>query len=191
MPGPPPKPTALKLLAGNPGHRELPSNEPQPVQELFPEPPDWLDEEAARCWNLLVPDLVPLGLCTRIDKIALGRYCTYFAQWLRIKIQLESNPSFTMPVYGHMKRVNPATGCFEFEPATHEVLKDRFVKKLTTVPQFNQMLKLDQAMRRLESEFGFTPAARTRISVEMKNQQNGTPAASQPGKRLGYRDRRK
>ena len=38
--GPAPEPTALKILAGNPGKRKLPENEPQP--QGTPICPAWL-----------------------------------------------------------------------------------------------------------------------------------------------------
>ena len=41
MPGPKPKPTSLKLLQGNPGHRALPKSEPQP-RPVAPDCPDYL-----------------------------------------------------------------------------------------------------------------------------------------------------
>ena len=43
--GPPPKPTALRLLQGNPGKRRLNDAEPKPKQSL-PRCPDWLPANA-------------------------------------------------------------------------------------------------------------------------------------------------
>jgi P27 family predicted phage terminase small subunit len=188
MSGPPRKPTALKMLANNPGEKALNTSEPQPVQELFPVAPDWLSADAARIWTALMPDLVPLGLATRIDKGALGRYCTYFAMWVSVKRQLEELPNFTMPVHDVTRRVNQQTGCYVYNNETGEVVKDKTLKKLSTLPQFSQLLKLDATMRRLESEFGLTPAARTRISIEI---QAGEGAAAKPRKKFVYRDRGK
>ena len=40
-----PKPTALKVLEGNPGKRPLNENEPKPERKA-PECPSWLEPEA-------------------------------------------------------------------------------------------------------------------------------------------------
>lgn len=52
-----PKPTALKVLEGNPGHRPLNKKEPLPKGRL-PRCPDWLEDDArrngnawAKCWR--------------------------------------------------------------------------------------------------------------------------------------------
>jgi hypothetical protein len=44
-----PKPTALKLVTGNPGKRPLPENEPMPDGALLK--PKWLKGRGARIWN--------------------------------------------------------------------------------------------------------------------------------------------
>lgn len=190
MSGPPPKPSALKKLANNPGQRPLNEHEPEPVQELFPKPPEHmqLGELATRIWNLLIPDLVPLGLVTRIDKSAIARYCTFFAQWIQVQEQLAALPSYTMPIYSERPRLNRETGCYYFDPATREILKEPYVVKMITVPQFGQQLKLSQEMRKLESEFGMTPAARTRISIQLKEPPNGG-GTDRPRKKFTYRTR--
>lgn len=52
--GRPPKPTHLKVIAGNPGKRALPTNEPQPeLRDL--EPPRDLDEDEQREWDRIAP----------------------------------------------------------------------------------------------------------------------------------------
>ena len=42
-----PKPTHLKVLAGNPGKRPLPKNEPKP-KPIAPRCPQWLDPIARK-----------------------------------------------------------------------------------------------------------------------------------------------
>lgn len=42
--GRPPKPTRLKILAGNPGKRELNPDEPDPVLLEDLTAPEWLDD---------------------------------------------------------------------------------------------------------------------------------------------------
>ena len=74
------KPTALKLIAGNPGRRPLPENEPQP--EPGAEMPDWLTEEARVHWPQVAKQLEDnVGVLTRMDQVALAIYCEKSAQY--------------------------------------------------------------------------------------------------------------
>jgi phage terminase small subunit len=75
----PATPTALKLLAGNPGHRPLNQNEPKP-ELVAPTCPSHLSREAKREWRRIVPELEKLGLLTRIDRAALAAYATAYGR---------------------------------------------------------------------------------------------------------------
>lgn len=55
-----PKPTALKVLEGNPGHRPLNKREPMPKGRL-PRCPDWLEEDAKKEWKRLGKILAEMG----------------------------------------------------------------------------------------------------------------------------------
>lgn len=72
--GPPPKPSRLKVAAGNPGKRPLNPQEPRPAVEA-PRMPAWLPRRAKAEWQRIVPELLGLGLLTRIDLGALASYC--------------------------------------------------------------------------------------------------------------------
>jgi phage terminase small subunit len=78
--GRPPKPTALKILQGNPGKRPL--NRAEPTLEIAdPERPEHLDEVACQEWDRLVPVLKRMRVLTEADRIALGNLCqTYSTQ---------------------------------------------------------------------------------------------------------------
>ena len=75
MPGPPPKPTALKLLAGNPGKRKLPVGEVKPA--LGADVPAWAKAAPALVaeWKRQAPRLLRLGLLTEVDDDALMAMC--------------------------------------------------------------------------------------------------------------------
>lgn len=45
-----PKPTAIKVLEGNPGKRELNEYEPKPAKKA-PRCPSWLEDEAKKEWK--------------------------------------------------------------------------------------------------------------------------------------------
>jgi phage terminase small subunit len=73
-----PKPTRLKLLAGNPGKRPL--NEDEPIPEIaFLSV--LLNFVAKREWDRLVGELVTLRLLTNLDRAALAAYCGAYALW--------------------------------------------------------------------------------------------------------------
>ena len=59
-PGPKPQPTNLKIIRGNPGKRDLNSNEPQPDM-VMPDPPDTLSDEARAQWDVVAPQLHTMG----------------------------------------------------------------------------------------------------------------------------------
>lgn len=78
--GPAPKPTALKVLDGNAGHRPINRSEPRP-RPVAPKCPAWLDKEARAEWRRIAPALERLGLLTEIDGAALAGYCQSYARW--------------------------------------------------------------------------------------------------------------
>lgn len=69
-PGRPPKPTAAKRLAGNPGKRALNNMEPQPPPASM-DAPGHIEGDALEKWHEMVAELHPLGLLTSIDVDAL------------------------------------------------------------------------------------------------------------------------
>lgn len=74
------KPTAIKVLEGNPGKRPLPQNEPKPVP-IAPACPDWLLPDARQEWARIAPELEAMGLLTRIDMAMFAAYCQSYARW--------------------------------------------------------------------------------------------------------------
>jgi phage terminase small subunit len=57
MPGPPPTPSVIRLMRGNPGKRAFNRHEPRSaIADAVPEPPDWLDAGYA-CdeWGRVAP----------------------------------------------------------------------------------------------------------------------------------------
>jgi len=81
MRGPPPKPTYLRILEGNPSKRPLNRNEPQPPPVETLDPPDYLGGHAATEWCRIVPGLSAMRLLTIADIPALAAYCVAYARW--------------------------------------------------------------------------------------------------------------
>ena len=74
-----PKPTALKLLEGNPGNRPLNIAEPRPTG--VPDCPDWLEDEAKAEWERMSTVLENMGMLTDMDMVAFAGYCQAYARW--------------------------------------------------------------------------------------------------------------
>src|ERR1700676_2400687 len=77
MSGPPPQPTALRVIRGNPSHRPLNTDEPKPG-EFDAEPPDTLNDDGKKEWTRIVPILKRMRILTEADYLALGNLCWAF-----------------------------------------------------------------------------------------------------------------
>lgn len=142
--GPVGKPTAIKELEGNPGKRPLPENEPQPEKlTAVPKPPSFLDPLAKRHWKVLGQQLLDCGLLTHIDLDAFSACCNCYALWVKAQTEIKK------------------TGLL--------------VKTPNGFPMPSPYIKiagdaLDRMMRYLK-EFGMTPAARSRVQVDIEKEE--------------------
>jgi P27 family predicted phage terminase small subunit len=137
-----PKPTRLKMLTGNPGKRPLNEDEPRPDANI-PECPPELGPVARAEWDRLVGELASLRLLTNLDRAALAAYCGAYALWAEATEAIQK--------YGAMIK----------SPQGFPIQS----------PYLSIANRQAEIMMRIASEFGFTPASRSRISA---------PAASGP-----------
>lgn len=160
MPGPPPKPTALKLLEGNPGRRPLNTKEPQ--YELTKEPPDFLTDEGLVVWNQFSEQLKNTGVLTKVDVNAFGRYCDAFAVWLKLQAFVKKNGT-TYPVFDYERIVHHDT-----QPdgsVKERVERKKIIVGAQAYPQAKQYISVSELLLKLESQFGLTPASRSKVTV--------------------------
>jgi P27 family predicted phage terminase small subunit len=136
-----PKPTRIKALTGNPGKRPLNLHEPRPEPAL-PDCPPELSPAAQREWTRLTVELSKLNLITKLDRGALATYCGAYGMWAEAMEQIQK--------YGTM--VKSPTG-FPIQS-----------------PYLSIANRQAEIMMRIASEFGFTPASRSRISVPPPDQ---------------------
>src|SRR5262249_30285062 len=87
MRGRPKLPTKLHILHGNPGHRPLNTNEPEPETSI-PELPTILVGEALLEWHRITAELLQLGLVTKVDRAALAAYCQAWGRWVEAEEHL-------------------------------------------------------------------------------------------------------
>ena len=76
-----PKPTQLRIIEGNRGHRPIPNN-PQP-KLVYEKPPKWLDREGRREWRRRGKELYNLGILTELDLSAFGAYCYWYSEFVQ------------------------------------------------------------------------------------------------------------
>jgi P27 family predicted phage terminase small subunit len=133
------------VLRGNPSKRPLRRGfEPErPAEPL--EPPSFLAGYAADEWYRVASALHPLGLLTVLDVMPLAAYCEAYARWRTAS-----------EVLARMAANDPTTRAL-------------LVKRPDGSPARNPLVRIaaDAAadMVRYAGEFGFSPAARARISA--------------------------
>jgi P27 family predicted phage terminase small subunit len=164
--GPPPKPTKLKLAAGNPGKRKLNEREPQPAGKA-PAQPAWLSDRAKVEWKRIVPELLTLGLLSRIDLAALAAYCQALAELEIATRTIETEGRICrMPIFAEddvSELVpNPATGDLQLKP---KILKGQQIgERLKTHPAVTQQREAMRLVKQFLAEFGLSPSSRSRVA---------------------------
>jgi P27 family predicted phage terminase small subunit len=131
-----PKPSRLKAITGNPGKRPLNDQEPQP-EAAIPDCPAELGPVAQSEWHRLARELVSLRLLTHLDRAALAAYCGAYALWAEATAAIQK--------FGTMIKA----------PSGYPVQS----------PYLAIANRQAEIMMRIASEFGFTPASRSRIST--------------------------
>jgi P27 family predicted phage terminase small subunit len=134
-----PKPTRLKLLTGNPGKRPMNHDEPRP-EAAIPECPPELSPLARKEWDRLVGELSSLRMLTNLDRAALAAYCGAYALWAEAMEAIQK--------YGAMIK----------SPQGFPIQS----------PYLAIANRQAEIMMRIASEFGFTPASRSRIATPAK-----------------------
>jgi len=143
--GPSPTPTPILKLRGS--KRVTKTRERHEVSGPTgtPDCPEWLDDDARKAWEELVPLLEGMGVLTRIDGNALARYCRLWARWRKAEAFIQEKGEM-YPLRGDDGKVK----CFQ------------------QWPQVAIAHKLAQQLTRLEQEFGMTPSARARLQLAPK-----------------------
>lgn len=145
--GPPPKPTALRAIEGNPSHkRRAPGDEPAPPSGRPPQPPH-LRPEAARVWGDLCQVLEGMGVLTLADGVALEMLCEAYADWRDARDQIE--------IHG-LTQVR-----WMVDPEGHMV-----VGGIAPRPEVAMADKAWRRFHAMVAEFGLTPSSRTRVRAE-------------------------
>lgn len=139
-----PKPTHLKRIEGNRGKRPLPQNEPQP-EAARPNKPRDLSGEGSRLWDAACDALEDMGVLTKADGPALRMMCETWARYFEARRIVNAYGSLTYENEsdgGILIKKNPAVGIME---------------------------NAERSLRSWFSEFGMTPAARSRVEKALED----------------------
>ena len=129
-----PKPTALKVLEGNPGKRPLNDREPVPPKGTL-KCPAWLLPEAKKEWKRLAPALEAMGVLTMADLTAFAGYCQAYARWREAEEFITQHGSIFRTPSGYVQQV----------------------------PQVSIAQTYLKIMNKFAEQFGLTPSSRSRI----------------------------
>jgi len=133
--GPAPDPVPLKILKGRGNGRDS-MGRPIPAVPKFnrgaPDPPPWLDPEAAALWARVAPSLERLDLIKDEDAESFAAYCTAWSRFVAaVKTYQREGLTAT----------NPSSGRISTHPAVHVAMA------------------AGRNLLRYAQEFGLTPAA--------------------------------
>lgn len=147
-----PKPTAIKQLEGNRGKRAINASEPTP-ERGEPAMPEDLLPVAQEEWRRIVPELLAIGVLTKIDQKALAGYCMAYARWRQAETDVAKyGLTIEEPV------INTVTG-------QQRRLRGRYVVRLKANPAAAKSSDAMKLMKSFLVEFGMTPASRSRLST--------------------------
>ena len=129
-----PKPSALKILEGNPGKRPLNNREPKPARKA-PPCPKWLEPEAKKEWRRLASKLEQLGILTEADMSVFASYCQAYARWKAAEEIISSHGFVSKTPSGYLQ----------------------------TIPHVSVAKEYARIMNRCAEQLGLTPASRSRL----------------------------
>jgi P27 family predicted phage terminase small subunit len=138
-----PKPAALKLLEGNPGHRQIPEQS-EVVPAEAPDPPDHLSGIALRVWKEKASDMARAGLISKLDSENFACYCEAVATWIEAKSMVARQGAVLLAPNSGFPVQNP-----------YVAIANRAMEQIRT----------------FGAEFGLSPASRTRLTGGLGGQQ--------------------
>ncbi len=147
-----PKPTALKLLQGNPGHKKLNDSEPK-FSPGMPEMPKGLPRAARRLFKRWGQNLMEHGVLTVNDGVALAEACRAQATVEALQKEVDKR--------GHI---------IETPIVVHHRNADSEVVgyKVEANPALSKMYEAQKVLKTFIIEFGLTPSSRSKLHVEKK-----------------------
>ncbi len=150
--GPQPKPTALKMLNGNPGNRPLNHAEPKPTPITEVSAPTHFSNDQKLIWGAITKELARLGLLTVLDLEGLSRWVDYLFEYRTALRELQGRLLITY---------------YEGEG------ENRKVKYIQQNPYLAIKNNAADKLLKLEQQFGMSPAARARMIAMLDGWKGG------------------
>lgn len=144
MAGRKPKPTALKILEGEPNKARINLNEPKPKASK-PTCPRHLSKPAKTEWRRIASELEVLSLLTQVDRAALAAYCQAYGRWVQAERKLKE-----------LGDMSPDKMAFLYKTTNGNLI----INPLLSVAN-----KAMEQMHKFLVEFGMSPSSRSRISI--------------------------
>lgn len=142
------KPLKVHLAQGNPSHLTKAEIEKREELEDRYNPnadkidcPDWLDVEAKTHWDILSAELQQLDLLTNVDVGALAICCNAFSKFIKANQEIEK--------HGMLVTYTNKGGNKNIVPNPYVAMSNKY----------------SEVYKRYCTEFGLTPAARTRLAT--------------------------
>jgi P27 family predicted phage terminase small subunit len=146
--GPPPKPSALRVLSGNASKRSINKSEPKPPTGSVA-PPSWLSGGSLDAWDQIAPIVEGMKVLTVADAHSLALGCDAYAEVVELRAYLRENGR----VYESRHFQMDADGnTFE-----RVIIRPR--------PEVSMMQDAWKRARAMFQEFGLTPSSRSRIKT--------------------------
>ena len=146
--GPPPDPSVIQMLKGNPSKKGVNRDEPTPdaVSGDYPAPPE-LEGRPAEIWRDFVRTASNMRVLTQADLFTIARYCI--------------ERDLYLICYQQVKQGGEYFTVYEVDPDT----KKTRIKFTHVAPWATQMHRHHAACLRIEQEFGMTPSSRSQVKT--------------------------
>lgn len=159
MAGRRPKPTALRLVEGNPGKRAINKREPKPKREI-PSCPAHLTDAGKVAWGRLCTLLDRMGVLTEADAFALERLCDCYTEILECREEVARRGR----TYESIRQIG------DEDSGVEQVL-------VKANPAVAMLADADRRFKSYLVEFGLTPAARSKVQVKPDDNEKTDPLA--------------
>lgn len=141
MSGPPKTPTHLRLVRGNPSKRPINDKEPKPAKGV-PSTPKHFSKQEKYWFKRMAEELNHIGVITTLDGMALELMIGAYVEWRHHRDVIAE--------VGESYQTTTSTGDIIIRAHPQVAMRDR---------AFNNIHKM-------MSEFGITPASRSKVSSD-------------------------
>lgn len=151
MASPKPRPVALRLIEGRGNGRDSGGRKvakPPAFKRLPPTAPEWLPDEARAEWERVVPELARLELIKPVDRASLTAYCLTWDRLVQAQRLVSQDGVLGSNSQGVVR--HPAVAVVE---------------------------AASKELRAWAGEFGFTPSAENKLSVQEADDGEADPFA--------------